>query len=131
CLGIIFADQFHIRPVYLLIAAFSFLTAAMLWARAREWLLVPAVFFTGAVFLTLSHTILAPDDLRTIIGENAREISVRGKIVEAPYQRYSEHDHTSTWRTLTQLEVQFIRLKNADDWSPAIGTVLVSTRDIL
>ncbi len=131
CVGIIFADRVQINPAYLFVAAYFFLLLAMIWAKARPWLVAPAVFFVGAVILTLNQRVLSPDDLRAIIGEEAGEISLRGQIIEAPYQRYSEHDHTSTWRTLTQLEVQFIRSKDSEEWSPATGTILVSTRDIL
>src|SRR5439155_22919451 len=128
CLGIIFADRLALQLPYLFAGAFGFLALACAWKRL---LLGPSLFLAGAVLLTLTKLPLAPDDLRRILGEQAHEISIRGKIMEAPYQRFSDRDHIAVGRTLTQVDVQSIRLKDHEAWSPAVGMVLVSTRDIL
>jgi competence protein ComEC len=128
-LGILAANAVSVPIIYLLLPALALALAALVWARGRLWLLCPLCFIAGAVSFTARTAIIAPDDLRTILGDEPREAAVRGTLVDTPSQRVFERDGTERWRTLARIEVDAICLNQ--EWGSACGEVIVTTPDIL
>jgi len=92
-------------------------------------LLWPLLVIAGAASFTLRTSVIAPDDLRTILGTEPREATIRGVLVDTPYQRVFDRDGAERWRTLARVEVETIRLN--DEWTSATGELIVTTPDIL
>ena len=83
-----------------------------------------AIIASGAAALTLRTQIVGPNDLRTVVGAQPRILTVRGSIIESPYQR-SNDDRT---RTLTKIAATHVRLSEASAWRSANGTLAVISR---
>lgn len=99
--------------------------AALLWPAQRQLVLAASIFATGAAALALQTRVVAPHDLRNVIGSEARLATVRGKLVQTPYQRFYE-DQTRSLTKLACTEIQF----KEKDWQRAIGTIAVITKGI-
>src|SRR5687767_6110071 len=70
-------------------------------------LLSVVIVTAGAAAVTLRTQIIGPNDLQTVVGAEQRIVSVRGRIAEAPYQRF--YDDRS--RTLTKVNVDQLRFE--------------------
>ena len=74
----------------------------------------------------VSHTaILAPDDLRRLLGDQPVLAGVRGVVAEAPRLKIVERKGSEAGHTQTMVEVTDLRLANR--WEPATGRVMVMT----
>jgi competence protein ComEC len=130
--GIMAADFSPVTVPALPILAGAVLLAvlALCWARGRPALVWALLFVTGASNLACRQAVLSPHDLRTLAGDQPHIATLRGKLSETPYHRLYEQGEEQSWRTLAQLEVDSIQLKNAV-WQRATGRVLVSTPGLL
>jgi competence protein ComEC len=128
-LGILAAKAVSVPINYLLIPAFALALTALFWTRIRLWLLGALLFVAGAANFTLRTAVIAPDDLRTILGDEPREAAVRGTLVDTPYHRVFERDGTERWRTLAHIKVDAI--SRNEQWTSAYGEIIVTTPDIL
>jgi competence protein ComEC len=102
--------------------ALCFVLATLLWPSQRQVMLGASIVAGAAAALALQTRVIAPHDLRNVVGAEMRIATVRGKLVESPYQRFYE-DRS---RSMTKLECAELRFKNAE-WQPVIGTVAVVT----
>lgn len=127
--GILAAHFISVPVQFLLFSGLALTLAALAVARLRPWLIWPAIFVAGAANYTLRTAILAPDDLRNILGSEPREATIRGTISQTPYQRVFGRDGNEFWRTLAQVEVEAIRID--DRWSSAFGEVIAATPEVL
>ena len=85
--GLLLADAIQPPLLYLFVVTFLLLVLAVAWSRARIFLLWPLLVLVGWTNL-VSHTmVLSPNDLRTIIGNEANLAKVRGTLVETPTRR--------------------------------------------
>ncbi len=98
--------------------------------RYRPGLLAALLVLAGAANLTLRTRVVAPDDLRHLLGADAQLISVRGTLPETPYHRVYQHEADITWRTLAEIQVHSMR-RHGDDWAPASGRIVASTPGVL
>src|SRR5687767_3388189 len=90
-IGGIILGELSSWPFTVFLAGASVLAlAALLWRDERQVLLALCIFATGAATLTLQTRVVAPHDLRNVVGGETRLATVRGKLVEAPYQRFYE-----------------------------------------
>lgn len=128
-LGILAADAVTWPLAWFLGPALILTVIAIVIARVRLWLVWPILVLAGAANCTLRTAIIAPDDLRNILGKEPQEATIRGRLTETPYQRAFDRDGIEQWRTLARIEVQAIRLN--DTWSAAVGEIVVKTPDIL
>lgn len=128
-LGILAAKAVSMPVVFPLSLALALAFAALALPRFRSWLIWPALVLAGAAHLTLRTAIIAPDDLRNIVGSEPREATIRGTLTQTPYQRVFGRDGTESWRTLAQIKVDAIHL--GETWSTTFGDVIVTTPDIL
>src|SRR5262245_432856 len=131
-LGILTAEAVMFPVNYLLIAALTLVILSIPFARVRLFLFWPALVLAGAANFTVRTAIIAPDDLRRILGREPQEVTVRGTLADTPSQRVYDRDGTERWRTLGQIEVEAIRLnQDAAEWTTGYGDLLVTTPDIL
>ena len=130
--GVLLAEFSPIVPpaVPFLVGSAGLALLALCWARARPVLTWVAVFAAGAANLTFRQALLSPHDLRVIVGAKPEIVSIRGTLAETPYHRVYEHGDEQSWRTLAQLEVSEVRLRNGA-WRPAYGRVIASTPGVV
>ncbi len=128
--GLLAADGISVPLVPLFASALGVVATAAVWPQRRGWLLAPVLILFGWTNLTTRTALLSPHDLRSVIGENAALVTVRGMLVETPYQRVYERDEEESWRTLAWLDVAEWR-QHASAWQPAFGRVAVATAGLL
>jgi predicted membrane metal-binding protein len=130
--GILLADLSPVSlPVFLLLwTAAAMALMGIAWPKARPVLVFALLPLAGAANLTFRSSVLAPHDLRILLGEQPAIAWVRGHLVETPSSRVYEHGEDEMWRALGQLDVSAVRLQGRD-WEPAFGRVIVSTPGIL
>lgn len=128
--GILVADWVSFPPTGLFALTLAVALAALVWPPRRAVLLWPLIFLAGAVNLTLHTAQLSPHDLRTIIESRSEFLAVRGALAETPYHRIYDHNSEPAHRSLAQVSVHAVKLKN-ESWRPACGLVAVSTTGIL
>src|SRR6266545_3279335 len=130
--GVLFAEFAPwICPPFLLAGAGLAVGVLCLFAgRYRPGLLAALLVLAGAANLTLRTRVVAPDDLRHLLGADAQLISLRGTLPETPYQRVYQHEADITWRTLAEIQVHSMR-RHGDDWAPASGRIVASTPGVL
>lgn len=126
--GILLADQAAVLPSPFLLlglgAACGLL--ALGWARARPALVWVFIVTVGGANLAQRKAVLAPDDLRTLLGEQTAIASIRGTLAETPSLRAYEHHEEIAWRTIARVDVRELRTTR-DGWRPAFGQVTIST----
>ena len=93
--------------------------------RGNPWLLGLLLFLAGVVNLTSRTAILAPHDLRTVLGTEPVLTTVRGRLVVTPAERLYGTGDRETTRTIARLEVE--ALEGFGAWQPVVGRVVVST----
>jgi competence protein ComEC len=120
--GIIFGEFSGWSFTVFLAGASLFVLSALLWPAQRQLMLAAGIFATGAAALALQTRVIAPHDLRNVVGTETRLATVRGKLVEAPYQRFYEDQG----RSFTKLECAEIRFKDTE-WQHVAGTIAVVT----
>lgn len=113
----------------LLLAAGILLPILFLSSRLRLRGLVLLLFLAGWVNLARHTAILSPLDLRLAFKGEPEIVTLRGRLVDTPSQRVYEQSGQETWRTLAVVEVE--EACRGGDWQPVLGTVAVSTPDIL
>jgi competence protein ComEC len=120
-----------VRPALPLLFAASFaaVAAALAWARARAWLLVFLLFLTGWTDACWHAAILSPRDLRLLLDQQPRLVTLRGVIQAPPSQRIFQRDQREFWHSSAMLEVREISSNGV--WQPAAGRVVVGTPGIL
>src|SRR3954467_8133728 len=90
--GILAAYAVRVPLNYVLLPALALAVAAFAWPRGRPYLLWPTVLLAGAANYTLRMAIVAPDDLRSVLGKEPHEVIIRGTLSETPYQRVYSRD---------------------------------------
>ncbi len=123
--GLLLAEFFRPSLVLLFFLSFALLLTALAWSRRRMILLWPLLVLVGWTNLTSRTAVLAPQDLRVVLGTNAAFVAVRGTLAETPSQRVFERDEQELWRSLAQVEVT--ALQRGSDWSPVVGRIMTST----
>lgn len=124
--GVVIADIFRLPLVPLFTASLGAGLTALLWGRARPFLLGILLFLSGAANLTFRTAVLSPHDLRVVLADRADYLTMRGNLSETPYHRVYEQGGEEVWRTMAVIDVSFLR-KNGGEWRPATGRVAVST----
>jgi DNA internalization-related competence protein ComEC/Rec2 len=127
--GILLARTFPLSLRGLALASICATVATLAPGRARRWALGFLVFLAGAAHLTWRMALLAPDDLRLLLGETDQLVTVRGRLVDTPSQRTFERNGQESWRTLAVVDVAALRKK--DDWESASGRIAITTPGIL
>jgi competence protein ComEC len=119
------------RPSLPLLFATSFAVAAaaLTWNRGRALLLVLLLFLTGWTDASWHSAILLPRDLRLLLDQRPRFLTMRGTIQAPPSQRIFERDQREFWHSSALIQVKEI-LSNGV-WQPALGRVVAGSPGIL
>jgi ComEC/Rec2-related protein len=128
--GGILCGEFVHPPLRLLFAA-SFVVAALTLAvgRWRALMLGLLLVLTGWTGACWNAAILAPDDLRLIIGNQTEEARLRGVIQAPPVQRIFERGRREISHASAIVEVNQIFI--GDTWQPAFGKVIDTAPGVL
>ncbi|MBC8095053.1 MAG: ComEC/Rec2 family competence protein [Akkermansiaceae bacterium] len=123
--GLVLAELF--QPPLLFLFSLSFLVAfaALRFTQARTSLLCGLILLAGWTHLTCRTAVISPHDLRTLLGQSAEDIVVRGKLAETPSERIYVRNDTESSRTLAELSL--IAIQREGTWQPAHGKVIVVT----
>jgi competence protein ComEC len=124
--GLLLADAIQPPLLYLFIGTFLLLLLAIAWARGRIFLLWPLLVLVGWTNLISRTAVLSPNDLRALLGNDPALVTVRGILVDTPSLRVYEHGNNETSRTLARLQIT--SLARREDWQPAAGVIMVSTK---
>jgi ComEC/Rec2-related protein len=127
--GILLGEWLPLPLAWLFATSFGALLMALGWPRGRGAglaVLLVAAGWTNQVFRT---AVLSPDDLRHLPPEPAL-VTVRGELVETPYQRVFDRGEEESWRTLAFVKVTALRSPR-QAWCPASGVVAASTPGVL
>jgi competence protein ComEC len=113
-----------------LVAAFTvaiaLTLAALATARLRPLLLPLLLLLTGWANLSSRTALLSPDDLRTVLGDEAQLVTARGRIISTPVERVSTRNEKEAWRALAEMEIREVRLGNGE-WQRAWGRMMSRT----
>ena len=126
--GVWLGDYVRAPLVLLFGASFGAGISAFVWKTARPLLLVPFLIFTGWTNLAWRTAVLAPDDLRTLLG-GVELVTVRGRLIETPTQRIYEQNDQVVQHTLAKIGATSLRRNS--EWEHAFGSVAVSTQGVL
>jgi ComEC/Rec2-related protein len=127
--GVLLARWIELPLVTLFIVNFAISICALGLVSLRNILLWPLIPLVGCANLASRNAILSPFDLRTLLGDKAEIVTVRGVLAEQPIQRVYERDQEMHWRTMARIEVQ--EILRAGSWRPAFGRVAVSTPGVI
>jgi competence protein ComEC len=123
--GLLFAEVLQPPLGVLFAIAFVVFASALMIAKLRSWLIWPLVVLAGWTNLASRTAVVSPNDLRTLLGNTAAVVSVRGKLLETPRLRIFQSDSREAERTLAQ--VQVAALRRGTNWQPAFGQIAVTT----
>lgn len=124
--GLLLAEAVQPPLVLLFGVSFALLFLALGWVKARSWLLGLLLVLLGWTNLVQRTALLTPQDLRARLGAEPALVTVRGTLMETPSLRVHERKGQELARTLVPLQVT--ALATNDQWQPATGVVLVSTK---
>ncbi len=103
------------------------LVAAALSFRVLRPILLPFVLLLfGWSNLTLRTALVSPNDLRTLVGEDAKIFKLRARLAEMPSLRVVSHDDIESAHTLAELSVTEAQSPDGD-WRPAFGRIMSRT----
>ena len=126
-IGLLIAGFFQ-PPLAALFVA-SFLVLVLVLEKFRPWLIWLLLALVGWTNLASRTTVLSPNDLRSLLGNNAAIAAIRGNLVETPHIKIIERDDQETNRTVAQVRVNGLRRN--DNWQPAEGEIVVTTPGVL
>jgi competence protein ComEC len=109
--------------------SFTVAGAALAWNRGRPWLLGLLLVLTGWTGACWHSAILSRHDLRVLLDERPRFVTLRGAIQAPPSQRIFERDQREFWHSSALIQVEEIVSNGV--WQPAAGRVVAGTPGIL
>lgn len=124
--GLLLAEAVQPPLVFLFASCFVLLGIAVFAARTRTYLLGPLLILLGWTNLVQHTATLSPFDLRYQLGTEPALVTVRGVLAETPSLRIHERDGQELTRTLVPLKVT--ALATNEQWQPATGLVLITTK---
>jgi len=124
-IGLLVAAFFQPPLAALFAAAFLVLIPVLVLEKLRPWLIWPLLALVGWANLASRIAVLSPNNLRTVLGNDAVIAAVRGNLVETPHIKIIERDDQETNRTVAL--VQVTGLRRDENWQPADGEIVVTT----
>ena len=114
----------------LFILSFALLFLFPIWADARRVLICALLVLAGWINLAHRTAILAPDDLRNILGRNGESVTIRGVLRETPSHRIHEKKGEDVWSSSAQIELIELKI-NEQAWRPASGRIMAGIGEML
>lgn len=127
--GLLLAEAVQPPLLFLFVGGFALLLLSLVSTRARPLLLWPLIVVVGWTNLVSRITVLSPHDLRHIVGDEPALVTLRGRLTETPALRQYQHGDQESSRTMARLRVT--ALGQRDQWQPATGLVMITTRGTL
>jgi hypothetical protein len=109
--GLLLAQIFPAPPAVLFAVSFALLGLAFASGKLRPHLLWPLLALLGWTNFTVRTAVIAPDDLRTRLGNEPALATVRGKLAETPRLKIIERDGGENWRSAARVRVSEIRIQ--------------------
>jgi ComEC/Rec2-related protein len=123
-IGLLLAAFFQPPPAALFAASFPVLLLALALEKFRPWLIGPLLALVGWTNLASRTAVLSPNDLRTLLGNDAAIVTVRGTLIETPRVKIVELDDQPMERTLAQVRVAGLQRNRS--WQPAAGEIVAT-----
>ena len=123
--GLLLAQIFQPPPAVLLGVTAAVLIVALAAAKLRPFLFWPLLGLAGWSNFICHTAVVAPNDLRTLIGNVPALATVRGELAETPRLKIIERDGQENWRNVARVRVSEFR--RTEDFAPATGDILVTT----
>jgi competence protein ComEC len=120
----LFAVSFVVLALACLAEAFARRRVLVL-EKFRPFLIWPLLALAGWTNLASRTAVVSPDDLRSLIGNDAAIVTARGALIETPRLKIVERDDLETEHSLAKVRVTEIR--RGENWQPAAGSIIVST----
>jgi competence protein ComEC len=127
--GLLLAEIFQPPITALFISAFATSGLALILPRFRPLLICLLLALVGWTNLVFRTTVISPNDLRNLIGNETEIVSVRGILTETPHLKISDRDDQQTEHSLVQIRVA--ELCRDDNRQPAFGKIIVTTPSAL
>ena len=127
--GLLLAEIFQPPPAALFAISFFVLALALVPGKFRPVLICLLLALAGWTNLVFHTAVISPDDLRSLIGGEAKIVSARGILIQAPQIKISARDGRQTEHSLAQVKVTGLRLDG--NWQPALGEIVVATPSAL
>jgi ComEC/Rec2-related protein len=127
--GLLIAQWVQAPLVILFSTSFFILAAAVAFKIIRTFLLGALLVLAGWTNLVFHTAVVSPDDLRTLIGDQADIVTVRGILAETPRIKIIERNDQETEHSLA--EVKITEICRNEIWQPALGEIIVSTPSTL
>jgi competence protein ComEC len=127
--GLLLAEFFQLPLARLFSFSFALLALAITLPRFRPHLICTLLVLAGWTNLIFHTAVISPDDLRNLIGNETKIVSVRGILTETPKIKISEREGEPTEHSLAQVRVTEIR--RGENWQPALGQTVVTTPSAL
>ncbi|HTR43364.1 MAG TPA: ComEC/Rec2 family competence protein [Pseudomonadales bacterium] len=124
-IGLLLAELFKPPAIALFAASFVILILFFVLKKFRPFLLCALLVFSGWTNLIFRTAVISPDDLRHLIGDETKIVTVRGIMDQTPQLKLSRRGELETEHTLTQVRVK--EIQSGGDWQPATGEVIVFT----
>ena len=124
-IGLLLAGIYQPAPAALFACALVVLASALVLKKFRPWLIWPLIALIGWTNLVSRTTVVSPDDLRALLGNDDAIVSVRGILQETPHVKIVERDDRATEHSLARVRVA--ELRRGENWQPAAGEIMVAT----
>src|SRR5665213_3478074 len=103
-LGLLFAEIFQPPLPLLFAASFFILILALAFKKFRPLLICLLLAFAAWTNLIFHTSIIAPDDLRKVIGDKTEIVALRGSLTQSPQIKITERDGEQMEHSLTQIK---------------------------
>ncbi|HEY5298575.1 MAG TPA: ComEC/Rec2 family competence protein [Verrucomicrobiae bacterium] len=124
-LGLLFAEIFQPPLPILFAASFFILILALAFKKFRPLLICLLLAFAAWTNLIFHTSIIAPDDLRNVIGDKTEIVALRGSLTQSPQIKITERDGEEIEHSLTQIKIT--QTSRDQNWQNAFGKIVVST----
>ena len=101
------------------------LILALVLEKFRPVLICLLLALAGWTNLAVHTSVISPDDLRNVIGNEPQIAAVRGTLIQTPQLKIFERGGGQTEHSLTQVRVAEIR--RGENWRVALGRIIVAT----
>jgi competence protein ComEC len=127
--GILCGEFARVPLPFLFGAAFLAAACALAIPTGRPFLLGLFLILTGWTGACWNTAILAPDDLRILIGEKAIAVRLKGVVVAPPAERIFERGQSEVSHFSVLVVTEAISLD--EQWQPAFGKVIAAVPGVL
>ncbi len=123
--GLLLGEFFQPPLTVLFFISFFVLVLVLVFERIRPFLIWLLLALAGWTNLVLHTAVISPNDLRTVLGNDAAIATVRGTLTETPHLKIVERDEQEVEHSLAKVRVTGLR--RGENWQPATGDIIVTT----